>query len=320
VMNDLLFSVNVVLPLFMLIATGYLLKQIRFVSESFLLEANKFVFKFPLPLMLFQNIRNTFNGSLITIFDTRLIISAFIGIIAVIVVLLIIIPLFGKPRATTGSLIQGIYRSNFIIYGLPLATSMYGEKAIIPVSMLLGMVIPVYNIAAVVILTVFSETKSVSSISFYQIIKNIFKNPLILACIAGFIAGRLNLQFPTFIDKPMADISNIATPLALLVMGGLFKFKGLMNNFLTVFIASLSKLVIIPLIAMIVFVSMGFRELELATLLCLFATPTAVASFIMAENMGCNGEISAHIVVLSTALSAFTIFLFIFILKSLEYF
>jgi predicted permease len=318
-MSDFLFSINVVLPLFMLIATGYILKQLRFVSEGFLLDANNFVFKFPLPLMLFQNIRNAFDGSLITSFNTRLILSAFTGIIVVIVILLILIPLFGKRRATTGSLIQGIFRSNFIIYGLPLATSMYGNNAIIPISMLLGMVIPVYNIAAVVVLTVFSETKSASSISFSLIIKNIFKNPLILACIAGFVAGRLNIRFPVFIDKPVDEISKIATPLALLVMGGLFEFKGLMKNFRTVFVATLSKLIFIPLVAMIVFVSMGFRELELAALLCLFATPTAVVSFIMAENMGCDGEISAHIVVLSTALSAITIFLFIFVLKSMEY-
>jgi predicted permease len=318
-MSDFLFSINVVLPLFLLIATGYILKHLRFVSESFLSEANNFVFKFPLPLMLFQNIRHSFDGSLITLFNTRLILSAFAGIIVVIFILLIIIPLFGKRRATTGSLIQGIFRSNFIIYGLPLATSMYGNDAIIPVSMLLGMVIPVYNVAAVVILTVFSETKSISTIPYLAIIKNIFTNPLILACIAGFIAGTLNMRFPVFIEKPADEISKIATPLALMVMGGLFKFRGLMNNFSTVFLASLSKLIIIPLIAMTVFVYMGFRGLELATLLSLFATPTAVASFIMAENMGCDGEISAHIVVLSTALSAITIFLFIFALKSMEY-
>jgi predicted permease len=309
-----------VLPLFMLIATGYILKQLRFVSEPFLSEMNKFVFKFPLPLMLFQNIRNAFDGSLVILFNTRLILSAFIGIILVIIILLIVIPLFGRRRATTGSLIQGIFRSNFIIYGLPLATSMYGDKAIIPISMLLGMVIPVYNISAVIVLTVFSETKSSSSIPFALIIKNIFKNPLILACIAGFVAGKLNVQFPVFIDKPVDEIAKIATPLALLVMGGLFKFRGLMNNFMTVFAAAMSKLVIIPLIAMIVFVAMGFRELELAALLCLFATPTAVVSFIMAENMGCDGEISAHIVVLSTALSSVTIFLFIFVLKTMGYF
>ncbi|MDR1886342.1 MAG: AEC family transporter [Prevotellaceae bacterium] len=318
-MSDFLFSINVVLPLFLLIATGYVLKQMRFVSEVFLSEANRFVFKFPLPLMLFQNIRHTFEDSFTDSFNTRLILSAFVGIIIMIAVLFIAVPMFGKRRATTGSLIQGIYRSNFIIYGLPLATAMYGDNAVIAVSMLMGMVIPVYNIAAVIVLNIFSETKSKSSLPFFTIIVNIFKNPLILACIAGFIAGRLNLRFPVFVEQPVDEIAKIATPLALMVMGGLFKFRGLMGNFTTVFAASLTKLVLIPLIAMIVFVYMGFRELELAALLCLFATPTAVASFIMAENMGCDGEISAHIVVMSTALSAITIFLFVFVLKSMGY-
>jgi predicted permease len=318
-MDDFLFSINVVLPLFLLISIGYALKQLRFVSETFLTEANRFVFNFPLPLMLFRNIRSTFDGSFIALYNTRLILSAFVVIVIMIAALVIVVPLFGKRRATTGSLIQGIYRSNFIIYGLPLATSMYGDSAIIPISMLLGMVIPVYNISAVVILTAFSETNSGVSVSFSPIIKNIIKNPLILACAAGFIAGAIDIRFPVFIEKPVDEISKIATPLALMVMGGLFKFRGLMNNFPAVFIASLTKLLIIPLFAVIIFVYMGFRELELAALLCLFATPTAVASYIMSENMGCDGEVSAHIVVMSTALSAITIFLFIFVLKSMKY-
>jgi predicted permease len=318
-MNDFLFSINVVLPLFLLISIGYALKQLHFVSETFLSEANKFVFNFPLPLMLFQNIRNAFDGSFIDLYNIKLILSAFVGIVIVITFLVVVVPLFGKRRATTGSLIQGIYRSNFIIYGLPLATSMYGDKAIIPISMLLGMVIPVYNISAVVILTSFSETKSGSSVSFSLIMKNIFKNPLILACVAGFTAGAIDIRFPVFIEKPVDEISKIATPLALLVMGGLFKFQGLMHNFRMIFVASLTKLLVIPLFAIIVFVYMGFRGLELAALLCLFATPTAVASYIMSENMGCDGEVSAHIVVMSTALSAITIFLFIFALKSMGY-
>jgi predicted permease len=319
-MGDFIFSINVVAPLFLLIATGYAVKQFRFVSASFLSEANKFVFKFPLPLMLFQNIRDAFiNGTFCSFYNAKLILSALIGIVVVIVILFLVVPLFVKRRATTGSLIQGIYRSNFIIYGLPLATSMYGDVAIIPISMLLAIVIPVYNIAAVIILSIFSETKSASSISVFQIIKDIFKNPLILACIAGFAVGILNIGFPAFINNPVNDISKIATPLALLVMGGEFKFQGLRNNFSQVLIASLLKLVVIPTIAIIIFVYAGFRQMELAALLCLFATPTAVASFVMAENMGCDGKISAQIVVMSTGLSAVTIFLFIFILKSMGY-
>jgi predicted permease len=102
-------------------------------------------------------------------------------------------------------------------------------------------------------------------------------------------------------------------------MGGEFRFKSLQNNFRPAIFASLSRLVVIPLIAMIVFIYMGFRNVELAVLLCLFGTPTAVTSFIMAENMGCDGELAAQIVVLTTAGSAFTIFVFVFALRIMGY-
>jgi predicted permease len=316
--SDFIFSLNVVFPLFLLIAAGYAAREFRFVKESFLTEANKFVFRFLLPLMLFRNIHAALFMDL-DFSNIRLIFSALFGVLITIVILLIIVPLSVKRKAARGSLIQGIYRSNFLIYGLPLAVSMYGDAAIIPISMLMGIIVPVYNVAAIIILTVFSEKKSISSISFLQITKDILQNPLILACIAGGIAGGFNLRFPAIIDKPLHDLATMATPMALLIMGGEFRFRKLKSNFMMVMLASAGRLVFVPLIAMIVFIRMGFREIELAVLLCLFATPTAVVSFIMADNMGCDAEIAAQIVVLTTALSAVTIFLFIFVLKTLNY-
>jgi predicted permease len=315
IMSDFVFSVNVVAPLFMLIAAGYVAKCLRFLSPVFLSDANKFTFKFLLPVLLFQNIQVAFRGDFS---NTRLIFAALAGVLVVIALLHIaVLPV--KGRGAKGSMIQGIYRSNFLIYGVPLATSMYGHDAMVPVAMLMGVIIPVYNIAAVVILTVFSEKRPVS-LSLKNIIVDILRNPLIIACIAGSIAGVLDLRFPTVINKPLDDLATIATPLALLIMGGEFRFRSLQNNFAKVFLASLGRLVIVPLLAIIVFIHVGFRDMELAALLSLFATPTAVTSFIMAENMGCDGELSAQIVVLTTALSAFTIFAFVFVLKSLGYF
>lgn len=314
-MADFLFSVNVVLPLFILIAVGYVAKQLNFVSASFLSEANKFVFRFSLPLMLFRNIQTAFHGDFS---NTKLLLSALFGVLIVIAVLLILVPALIKRPAKRGSLIQGIYRSNFLIYGVPLATRMYGDEAMIPVAMLMGVIIPIYNVSATIILTIFSEKKE-KTVSFSRITIDILKNPLIIACIAGGILGSLNIRFPEFVDKPLMDLAGIATPLALLVMGGEFRFKSLQNNFRPAIFASLGRLVFIPLAAMIVFIYMGFRNVELAVLLCLFGTPTAVTSFIMAENMGCDGELAAQIVVLTTAGSAFTIFAFVFALRSMGF-
>ncbi|MDR0559444.1 MAG: AEC family transporter [Prevotellaceae bacterium] len=316
-MNDFIFSVNVVLPLFLLISAGYAAKRFKFVSDAFWAETNRFVFRIPLPLMLFQNVRTAFAGNFV---NPKLILASVIGVTCVIAVLPLIVPLFEKRKIRSGSLIQGMFRSNFIIYGMPLATGMYGDAASVPISCMLGLIVPMYNIAAIIILTFCSNKKQFSSLSPISILREIFNNPLIISCIAGGIAGWTNVPLPHFVEVPLNDVARIAAPLALFVMGGEFRFNSLRNNLLPVICASAAKLVVIPLIAIAVFIQIGFRQMELAALTVLFATPTSVSSYIMAENMGCDGELSAQIVVFTTAFSVFTIFLFIFALKSLGYF
>ncbi len=310
-MSDLLFSLNAVAPLFILMSLGYIARQVNFVSDSFLSETNKFVFRFSLPLMLFQNIQSNFQGSLS---DFRLIYAALGGVLAIIVLSCLLVPLFVKKQGQRGSVIQGIYRSNFIIYGVPLATSMYGKEALLPVSMLLTVIIPVYNISAVCILSYFSE-KQQGGFSWRKVFLDILKNPLIIGCFSGIACGLLGVRFPLFIDKPMTDLAGIAAPLALFVMGGEFRFRKLSDNLWKVFFATFARLIIIPALAVLAFVYMGFREMELCALLTLFATPTAVVSFIMAENMGCDGELSGQIVVATTLFSSLTIFFFVYFLR-----
>lgn len=314
-MDNFIFSLNVVAPLFVLMAFGYLARLFKLVTISFLAEANKFVFRLSLPFMLFQNIRNTFNGEFS---NTRLIIVSIIGVLIVILASLILVPLFVKSRPQRGSIIQGIYRSNFLIYGMPLATGMHGLEAMGPISVLMGSTIPVFNIAAVIILTIYSEDKR-QKISTRNIFIDIIKNPLIIGCVLGMVFGTLQIQFPAFIDKPMNELALIATPLALFVIGGDFKFRNLKNNIWKVLITSLARLVIVPSIALFIFVEMGFRGIELSALLCMFATPTAVSSYIMAKNMKNDAELAGQIVVLTTACSCVTIFFFVYILKTMGY-
>ena len=314
-MNNFLFSVNVVAPLFVLMATGYLARKIKFVSEPFLADLNKFVFKFCLPLMLFSDIWGSYKGDFS---NTRLIFTSIIGTLIVIAISFFIVPLFIKKKGQRGSMIQGIYRSNFIIYGLPLATGMYGQESVITISMLMVIMIPLYNVAAVIILSTYSETGK-HKITVKSIVKDVVTNPLILGCTFGLLAGICQLKLPEFIHSPLNMFAAISTPLALFVMGGEFRFSRLGGDIMKVISATIARLVIVPLIAIVIFVMMGFRNVELSVLLCIFATPTAMASYIMSKNMGCDGQLSAQIVVLTTACSCFTIFLFIFVLKSAGY-
>ncbi|MDR1782916.1 MAG: AEC family transporter [Dysgonamonadaceae bacterium] len=314
-MDDFLFSINVIAPLFILMAAGYFARKIKFVSNSFLSQMNRFVFQFLLPLMLFEDIRKTYKGDFS---NTRLIFLAVGGIVAIIILATIFTHIFIKRKGQQGSMIQGIYRSNFLIYGFPLAVAMYGDKAVSGIAMLMAIVIPVYNVLAVVILTFHSE-KSGKKIVFTKILKDIATNPLILGSCIGLLFGALHIQLPHFIELPVEQMSVIATPLALFVMGGEFQFASLRNNLAKVLTATVCRLVAIPLVILYIAIEMGFRGSDLSVLISLFATPTAVVSYIMAENMGNDGELSAQIVILTTGLASFTIFLFIFVLRSLGY-
>ena len=312
-MNDLLFSINAVAPLFILIMAGYAARQFNFISAGFLSEATRFTFRFLLPLMLFQNIRYAFHGSFTY---PSLIFATMAGISAVIVLSLCTVPLFVKRRGQRGSMVQGIYRSNFVIYGIPLISGMYGQDAVGTVAVLIGVLTPLYNITAVVILSFFSETRT-GRLSVSQLLWDIARNPLIIGCVAGMIFGTLQVEIPVAINKPVSDLSVIASPLALFLMGGEFQFRRLSNNLWKVLSATAARLIIVPLAAMLVFVPMGFRSVDLGVLLCIFAAPTAVSSYIMAGSMGCDGELSGQIVVMTTAVSSLSIFLFVFALRSI---
>ena len=312
-MDDFIFSINAVAPLFILMVAGYIVRQANFISDKFLSEMNRLVFNFLLPLMLFQNIRNTFQGNFT---DTSLIFVSVTGVIVVIILSLCVVPLFVRRRGQRGSMIQGIYRSNFLIYGMPLATGMYGQDAANSVAMLLGVMVPFYNVAAVIILSVFSETRT-DRLSLTKLICDVARNPLILGCVFGLIFGALPMELPLVVNKPVAELSAAASPLALFLLGGEFKFQSLSNNLWKVLSATVVRLIIVPLAAMLVFIPMGFRTIDLSVLLCLFATPAAVSGYIMAANMGCDGELSGQIVVLTTVGSSLSIFLFVFVLRSL---
>ena len=314
-MDNFLFSLNVVAPLFVIMATGYVLRKIRFVSEDFLAQLNKLVFKFCLPLMLFQEIRLSYNGDFS---DTKLIFAALGGISAVILISFLIVPLFVERKAQRGSIIQGIYRSNFIIYGLPVATGMYADRAVSTISMLMAIIIPFFNAAAVIILSIYSETKT-QKVTVKNLLRDMATNPLIIGSACGILAGMLHLELPRFVDVPVAQFARTAAPLALFVLGGEFKFHNLRNNWVKVIAVTIVRLLVVPVVALTVFVYAGFRDVELTVLLCIFATPAAMAGYIMAKNMGNDSELSGQIVVLTTACSCVTIFFLIYCLRSWGY-
>lgn len=307
-MENLILSFNIVLPIFLILSLGYILKKLKILDELTTKNMNSINFKVFLPLLLFYNVYKT---DLSVVFNPKLLIFSIISVILVFLLLFIIIPLLEKDNRKRGVIIQGIFRSNFVIFGVPVCEALFGQNATGVASMLIAVVVPLFNFLAVICLEIYRG----GNINFKKIIKGIITNPLIIASIIGLFFIYFKIKLPTPIEKTINDISKIATPLAFILLGSSFTFSAFSLYIKQLSITILGKLIIVPGIVLYIAALLGFRNVELTCLLSVFASPTAVSSYTMAEQMDGDSILAGQIVVLTSIISIITVFLWIFILK-----
>ena len=318
-MDDILFSLNAVLPLLLLIGAGYFIRRINVVNDVFLEVGNHFVFIVALPVLLFRNIYKT---DFVKEFDPVLTVFLVASICVLAVVTALIVPRFIKNRQSTGAIIQAIYRGNFILFGLPLAINLFGTAGAAPTAMLFAFTIPTYNLLAVIILTIYSPEYDHNPGSLLKkiggVLLDILRNPLIIGCAAGFLVAIIpSFEMPVFLDKTFADIGGIATPLALILLGAQFNFGQLQGRLRVAVIVSLIRLILVPAVFVSLAALLGFRGPKLGAIYILMAAPTAVSSYIMSKNMKSDHILAGQLVILTTALCGVTLFGGIYLLRVL---
>ena len=309
-MNNLIFSINVVLPMFLIMCLGTFFSKINIFDEIFLKKANSFTFKALLPVLLFNNI---YKSKITDIFNGKLVIFAVSVVFVLIAFLMVTVPKFEKDNKSRGVLIQGMFRSNFVLFGIPLVTNISGSEGGAITAMLIAIIIPLYNFTSVIILDIYSK----ENLQIKETLIGITKNPLIIGSILGILTSIFNINLPNSIEKTISDVASIATPLALMTLGGEFKIGNVLKNKKYIAIVCVFKLLITPLIILPIAIFLGFRGPELATLFAMAAAPIAVTSFTMAQNCGSNYELAGQIVFITTILSSFTIFMFTYIFKTM---
>jgi len=308
-----LFSANAILPILLVMLIGYWLHHVKIVNDDFIARANRLCFTVTLPIQEFANI---YNPEDIQLPSGRLIAFAVISVIVTVTVLWVVIPLIEKDQRKAGSMIQAIYRGNFLLFGIPLATNLFGEEGMLPTALLLPIAVPLYNVLAVIVLSRFGgENKPKPK----HVIKTILTNPLIVAAVLALGVSFLKVQLPAFLTKTASSIGASATPLALMMLGAQFDVAKFKTTIRQTLFSSAMRLVIVPAIVMTIAVLLGFRGPELGAILILFCAPTAVSSFIMARSMGCDGDLAGQLVVSTTFFCGFTLFLEVALLKGLSF-
>lgn len=316
-MEDLVFSLNVVLPLFLLMIIGVGLRKFRILPAEFFPAANKISFSLFLPAILFLNIYDYCENFR----QLKWGFPAFAGGAVVVTILLavLIVPIFIKDKKSSSVVIQSIFRSNYLLFGIPALENMFGGEGVFSAELIIPIVIPIFNVAAVLVL---SAGGSGEKKGIFSLVVSALKNPLIVATLLGLVFSFFKLQFsfelPKAIYSTTKSLASVGTPLALISLGGQFDFKSLGGNIKALTAATVLRTLIVPAVWLAVAVLLGYRTSELAALLVLLGSPAAVSSYIMAEQLDCNGQLASQIVMATTAISAFTIFIFIFLLRSLS--
>lgn len=312
-LDDLLFSCNVVVPIFLLIMLGYVLTRIKLWNEPFLKIANDLCFKCLLPVLLFYNVAI---ADIFEVFNGKLIIYVCVCACLICGLLFIIVPLLVKDNKRRGVMIQGTFRSNFLLFGVPLGLSIGGVKGSVLAAVVASFYVPVINMLSVISLYVFSDSKSKNLKS---ALIGIIKNPLIIGGVSGLvfslIRNLIGFEIPTMLDTTLSNIKSIATPFAFLILGGDLKFGNMLKNVKFSIFSVLGKIVIIPALMISLSAMLGFDKLEMAILIAVFATPNAVSSYAMARNYEADHELAGEIITLGTLFSILTIFVFITLAK-----
>ena len=235
-----------------------------------------------------------------------------------------------KENRQRSVMLQGIFRANYALIGIPLAESLFGVEGSIMASLLSAFIVPVFNILAVVSLTIYASGDKKPSIK--GVIKGIAKNPLIQGILMGFIALGLRAIFDnagidfrlsqvTPVFKTLQNLSIIATPLALLSLGARFELSSIPQLKKHIIIGVINRCLLVPVLGISFAVLIGkFTGAQFASLVACFCTPVAVSSVPMSQEMGADSELMGQLVVWTTVFSAFTIFIASFVLKSIGIF
>ena len=309
-------ALNAVLPSFVIIAVGMLVRRKGLVGETALNQFNSVAFRVFLATQLFKNV---YDSSVEESFDAGLAVYMLVSVLLVTLLTALAVNRLEPLRERRGVMIQGIFRSNFVLLSLPLMQSLFGDAGSGMVSLMIALVVPLFNVLAVVVLETYAGKEKTDP---KKILRGIVKNPLIDATMLSLLVklSGLDLYRVSAIKSVLSSVAGAATPLCLFILGASFSLGGLKGAARSLWITVAGRLVAVPVVTIAAAALLGFRGPALGVIMVCFGAPTAVSSYNMAREIGGDADLAAGIVVVTTALSCLTLFCWIVLLKTLGLF
>ncbi|MGN0272279.1 MAG: AEC family transporter [Lachnospiraceae bacterium] len=315
-LENFIYSINVTIPIFLVMVLGYFLRRRGMLNENFVNVANKFNFDVTLPFMVFRDIAAV---DIRSVFDLKYVLFCAIASSVCFWVVWGLAKLFIKDKSLIGAFVQASFRSSAAVMGLAFISNLYGPSAMGPL-MIIGAV-PLYNIYSVLVLTFEAEDDGTGRDTgkLKEACVNILKNPIIISIVLGLIVSLCKLNFPVLVDNTIDNVAKMATPLALITLGAGFEGKEALAKMKPTLWAAFIKLIGQAAIFIPIAIALGFTGEKLIAIMVMLAAPATPSCYIMAKNMKNDGVLTASIIVTTTLLAAFTLTGWIFILRSMGY-
>ena len=296
------FGFNGVAPICLLLALGAFLKAIRVLDGGAARTLNRLCYQVLLPLKLFDQLAG---ADITSVTDPTLLAVTVGGTASVILLLCALVPRFVPPGPERGEMIQGIFRGESAILGIPLITNLYGEAAGAVLAVPLPLMLILYNVAAPVVLALYSGVRKPSP---GEIARKVAANPLLIGVAAGILVSLSGLRLPAAAADCVGRLGNAGSTLALVALGAMVDLKDFKKSGRLALTAALLRLVAISGAMLALAALLGLRNERLAVVVCFFSTPSAVGGYVLAQNMDGDGRLSGQILVVTTLLSVLTLF------------
>lgn len=312
IVENLIFSLNATVPVFLMMVLGYLLHKIGWMDDEFASKMNRFVFRVSLPVLLFGDLAAV---DFARVWNMKFVSFCF-GVTVISIAVSAGISFLWKDRSIQGEFIQASYRSSAAILGIAFIQNIYGTAGMAPL-MIIGSV-PLYNVMAVLVLSLFKPgQRGLDRDVMKTTLWGIVTNPIILGIAAGLLWSALRLPMPQIMGKMISSVGGVTTPMGLMAMGAAFDLRRAFAKVKPAVTAALIKLIGFCAVFLPAAVRLGFREEELVAILVMLGSATTVTCFVMAKNMGHEGVLSSSIVMLTTLFSAFTLTGWLYLLRSM---
>ena len=310
-MAHLIFSINTTLPIFLTMLVGYLLKKKNIITPSFIDSANNLNYKITLPALLFLDL---YQIDMVRVWDTKYVLFCFIVTLISIAVISLFGILFFRKKEYLGEFIQASYRGSAAVLGIAFIHSIYTDSAMGPLMVIAS--VPMYNVFAILILSLTSPNNQKSNHNpFLLALKEIVTSPIIFAIVLGVVFSLLKPTLPIIATQTLQFFARIATPLALISLGGGFEGKKAIHKLKPTILATFLKLIAFPLLFLPIAYLMGFRDEKMVAILIMLGAPTTASCYIMSRNFQHDGVLSSSAIVATTFFSSITLTFWLFILR-----